>query len=154
MRIVRVGKGAQGGLLAAQTVLVLVLTLLVQGGHGVRTNLEPFADIRRLVERASRGEVLTNGFIYAIVGIAGNLAVFALWGFLAWKFLDSTERGPLRNHLDVILTGTLFSTGIELVQLFLPTRAADVNDVFWNVLGTVVGALLAHVDRNLRWEWE
>lgn len=154
MRIVRVGKGAQGLLLAVHTVLVLVLTLLVQGGHGVRTNLEPFADVRRLAERASRGEVFTNGFVYALVGIAGNLAVFAVWGFLAWKFLDSAERRPLRSHLDAILAGALFSTGIELVQLFLPTRAADVNDIFWNSLGTVVGSLLAHLDRNLRWEWE
>jgi glycopeptide antibiotics resistance protein len=54
----------------------------------------------------------------------------------------------------VILVGTLFSLGIESVQLFLPTRAADINDVFWNVLGTIAGSLYAHLHRNVRFEWE
>jgi glycopeptide antibiotics resistance protein len=56
--------------------------------------------------------------------------------------------------VDVILVGVLFSLGIESVQLFLPTRAADINDVFWNVLGTIAGSASAHVHRNVRFEWE
>jgi glycopeptide antibiotics resistance protein len=154
MRIIRVGKGMQAFLLGSYTVALLTVTLLVQGGRGVRTNLAPFDDIQRLVARASRGDVLSNGFLYAVIGIAGNLLMFAIWGFLAWKFLDLEGRSVFRNHLDVFLAGALFSIGIETVQFFLPTRAADVNDVFWNVLGTVAGSVLAHLDRNLKLEWE
>jgi len=66
--------------------------------------------------------------------------MFALWAFLLWKFLDGPGRTPARNNADVILVGVLFSLGIESVQLFLPTRAADINDVFWNVLGTIAEA--------------
>ena len=148
------GKGAQGALLLVYTVSLLVLTLLVQGGQGVQTNLAPFEDIQRLVARASRGDVLSNGFVYAVVGIAGNLAMFAVWGFLGWKFLDTKDRRTFRTHVEVVFSGALFSTGIELIQLFLPTRAADVNDVFWNVLGTLVGSLLAHLGRNVTLDWE
>ena len=154
MRAVRVGKKTQGALLLAYTALLLVLTLAVKGGNGVRTNLAPFEDIARILVRAGHGGVLSNAFVYAVVGIVGNLAMFALFAFLLWKFLDGPGRSAARNNVDVILVGTLFSLGIESIQLFLPTRAADVNDVFWNVLGTVAGSLLAHLHRNVRFEWE
>ena len=76
------------------------------------------------------------------------------WGFLSWKFLDGAGRSALRLHLEVLFFGGLLSAGIELIQLFLPTRAADVDDIIWNVLGTAVGSLLAHAGRQLRLEWE
>jgi glycopeptide antibiotics resistance protein len=154
VRTIRVGKKAQAGLLVAYTALLLVLTLAVKGGTGVHTNLAPFDDIARILLRAGHGGVLSNALVYAVVGIVGNLGMFAVWAFLLWKFLDGPGRSPARNHVDVILVGTLFSLGIESVQLFLPTRAADVNDVFWNVLGTIAGSILAHVHRNVRLEWE
>ena len=154
MRTIRVGKGVQGALLASYSGLLLTVTLLVQGGGGVRTNLAPFDDIQRLILRAGRGGVLSNAFLYAIVGIVGNLAMFAVWAFLLWKFLDGPSRSAARNHADVLLAGTLFSVGIETVQLFLPTRATDVNDVFWNVLGTIAGCAAAHLHRNVRLDWQ
>ena len=154
MRAVHVGKKAQGVLLVAYTAVLLAVTLFVKGGTGVRTNLAPFEDIGRIVLRAGHGGVLSNAFLYAIVGIVGNLAMFAVFAFLLWKFLDGPGRTPTRNHVDVILVGALFSLGIESIQLFLPTRAADVNDVFWNVLGTIAGSAVAHLHRNVRFEWE
>jgi glycopeptide antibiotics resistance protein len=154
VRTIRVGKKAQGVLLVAYTAVLLTVTLVVKGGSGVRTNLAPFEDIARILVRAGHGGVLSNAFLYAVVGIVGNLAMFAVFAFLLWKFLDGPGRSAARNHVDVILVGTLLSLGIESVQLFLPTRAADVNDVFWNVLGTIAGSLLAHFHRNVRLEWE
>jgi glycopeptide antibiotics resistance protein len=154
VRVVRIGKKTEGLLLVAYTAVLLAVTLLVKGGSGVRTNLAPFEDIARIVVRAGHGGVLSNAFVYAVVGIVGNLAMFALWAFLLWKFLDGPDRPPARNHADVILVGVLFSLGIESVQFFLPTRAADVNDVFWNVLGTIAGSAFAHLHRNVRFEWE
>jgi glycopeptide antibiotics resistance protein len=154
VRTIRVGKGVQLAMLAAYSVLLLTVTLLVQGGGPVRTNLAPFEDIQRLILRAGRGGYLSNAFLYAIVGIVGNLAMFAVWAFLLWKFLDGHGRSAARNHGDVLLAGTLFSVGIETVQLFLPTRATDVNDIFWNVLGTIAGCAAAHLHRNIRFNWQ
>jgi glycopeptide antibiotics resistance protein len=154
VRVVRIGKKTEGALLVVYTSALLVVTLLVKCGTGVRTNLAPFEDIARILVRAGHGGVLSNAFVYAVVGIVGNLAMFALWAFLLWKFLDGPGRSPARNHADVVLVGVLFSLGIESVQLFLPTRAADINDVFWNVLGTLVGSGLAHLNRNVRFEWD
>src|SRR5215467_8966520 len=107
MKTVRVSKTAEGVLLGAWTVAILVVTMLVQGGSGVRTNLAPFEDILRLASRASRGGVLSNAFLYALVGIAGNLVMFAVWAFLTWKFLQGPGRSALRNHVDVFLSGAL-----------------------------------------------
>ena len=154
MRTFRVGKGVQAALVASYSGLLLAVTLLVQGGGAVRTNLAPFEDIQRLILRAGRGGYLSNAFLYAIVGIVGNLAMFAGWAFLLWKFLDGPGRSAFRNHGEVLLAGTLLSVGIETVQLFLPSRATDVNDVFWNILGTIAGCAAAHLHRNVRLDWQ
>jgi glycopeptide antibiotics resistance protein len=153
VRVLRIGKKTEAALLVVYTAVLLTVTLLVKGRSGIRTNLAPFEDIARILVRAGHGGVFSNAFVYAVVGIVGNLAMFAFFAFLLWKFLDGPGRSLLRNHVDVILVGTLLSLGIESVQLFLPTRAADVNDVFWNVLGTLAGSGLAHLDRNVRFEW-
>jgi glycopeptide antibiotics resistance protein len=154
LKTVRVGKITQGLLLAVCTSAILVLTLLVQGRPGVRTNLAPFEDLQRLSNLANRRGFLSNVFLFSASGIAANLVMFAVWAFLAWKFLDGKGRSAWRNDADVLLAGSLFSIGIETAQLFLPTRAADVNDVFWNVFGTLVGVAGAHAASQVRLEWE
>jgi glycopeptide antibiotics resistance protein len=153
VRRVLVGKGAQGFLLFAYTALVLAGTLLVEGTPGVVTNLVPFDDLARLRASAGRAGVLSNRFVLGLLGLVGNLAMFAVWGFLAWKFVDGRGRARWRNHAEVIFFGLVFSVGIETVQFFLPTRATDVNDVFWNAVGAAFGALLAHVHASIRVEW-
>jgi len=154
MKTLRLRKGFQATVLGLYTAGLLALTLLVQGRPGVRTNLEPFTDLKRMAARASRGDVLSNSFVYAVAGALGNLAMFAIWGFLAWKYLDAPARSPVRTTLEVLVVGLLFSLGIETVQFFLPTRAADVNDVFWNALGTIAGAATALLGRYVEVEWE
>ncbi len=154
MRTIRVGKLGQGFLLALATAGILALTLLVEGRPGVRTNLAPFEDLQRISALARQRGILSNGVLFAVTGLAGNLAMFAVWAFLAWRFLDGKGRSPWRNGVDVLLAGAFFSAGIEAVQLFLPTRAADINDVFWNVLGTLAGVLFAHVGKFVRLEWD
>lgn len=153
MRRVVVGKGMQALLLFAYTALVLVGTLLVEGRPGVVTNLVPFDDLARLRVSAGRAGVFSSRFVLGLLGLVGNLVMFAIWGFLAWKFVDGRGRARWRNHAEVIFFGLVFSVGIETVQFFLPTRAADVNDVFWNVVGAVLGSILAHVHASVRLEW-
>jgi glycopeptide antibiotics resistance protein len=154
MTRIRVVKGWQGVMLAGMTCLILAITLFVEGRRPAGTNLAPFEDLGRLLIHAHRGELLSARFLIGALGIAGNLFLFVPWGFLTWKFLDGPGRTPLLLHLEVLFFGLLLSTGIELVQLFLPTRAADIDDVIWNVVGTFVGAALAHVGRGIEFEWE
>ncbi|MHB8796986.1 MAG: VanZ family protein [Thermoanaerobaculia bacterium] len=153
MKRVVVGKGTQGALLLAYTALVLAGTLLVEGRSGVVTNLVPFDDLARLRASAGKAGFFSNRFVLGLLGLVGNLVMFAIWGFLAWKFVDGRGRARWRNHAEVVFFGLVFSVGIETVQFFLPTRAADVNDVFWNAVGALLGALLAHFHASVRVEW-
>jgi glycopeptide antibiotics resistance protein len=154
MRDVRIGKAPQAVLLGVTTCVILALTLLVEGRRTVGTNLAPFEDVGRLLMHSRRGDLFTARFVFGALGIVGNLFLFVPWGFLTWKFLHGAGRSSLRIHLEVLFFGFLLSAGIELIQLFLPTRAADIDDIIWNVLGTAVGSLLAHVGCLLRLEWD
>jgi len=154
MKSVRVGKAWQAALLASTTCVILSLTLLVEGRRPVGTNFAPFEDVGRLLLHSRRGDLFTGRFLLGALGIVGNLFLFVPWGFLAWKFLDGAGRSAFRIHLEVLFFGVLLSAGIEFIQLFLPTRAADVDDIIWNVLGTAVGSLLAHIGRQVHVEWE
>ncbi len=153
MRRLVLGKGAQLALLFTYTALLLGGTLLVEGAHEVRTNLVPFDDLARIVAGAGRAGLLSNRVAYALAALAGNLLLFAVWGFLAWKLLDGPGRSRLLSHVEVTFLGLVFSVGIETVQLFLPTRAADVNDVFWNSIGALAGSLAAHAHAVLEIDW-
>ena len=153
MKRVVVGKAWQGAALAAMTLLILCVTLLLDGGRRVGTNLAPFEDLARILHKAQRGQLLSVLFTSGAVGIALNLFLFVPWGFVAWKFLDGVDRGALRTHAEVIFFGLVLSAGIEFVQLFLPTRAADIDDVIWNVFGAAAGGILAHLGREMRIEW-
>ena len=154
MKALRISRGTQLLALSLWASFVLVVTIVVEGGREVRTNLAPFEDVGRLMARARAGEFLTSRFLLALGGIAGNLLLLFPFGFLAFKYLDAPGRTTSRVHVDVVLSAFVFSAGIELVQLFLPTRASDVNDVLWNLVGAALGSAAAHAGREVRLDWD
>lgn len=155
MRTIRIRKPAQLILLLSYTAMILLVTLVFEGRPaGVRTNLLPFESLGRIVVRVQGGEYFSSRVLLAVLGIAGNLLLFAPWAFFAFKYLREKERTAFRTHLDVFLFGLLLSLGVEAIQLFLPTRAADVDDVLWNILGTMTGALLARLEEEVRVVWD
>ena len=77
---------------------------------------------------------------YLIVDVLGNIAVFVpLGAALAVASFPRNRRIGARWWLQVIATGLLLSLSIELIQLAIPSRATDVDDVILNTLGTAVG---------------
>jgi glycopeptide antibiotics resistance protein len=65
--------------------------------------------------------------------IVGNLGLLAVIGFpapVAWRWLDRWWR--------VALVAAAISTAIELLQLAIPGRATDIDDVIVNVAGAVL----------------
>ncbi len=59
--------------------------------------------------------------------------------------------GPLPSLLFSLLAGTLLSAGMEYLQMYLPTRISSNMDLLTNMLGTLLGALLAVSISN--WTW-
>ncbi len=77
---------------------------------------------------ASRGDLL------------GNIILFVPFGFISTIAVDD-RGGALRRAILVLLTGAIFASALQFAQLYLPSRTATLNDVFWNLLGIVVGGL-------------
>ncbi len=76
---------------------------------------------------SSRGDVLGNVVLFVPFGVLGMLAAGA-------------EVQKLRRLLFLCVLGTLFATALQIAQLYLPSREASLQDVFWNLLGTAAGA--------------
>ena len=114
---------------------------------------------RIVVGKGTQGTLL---LAYTALVLAGTLLVEGRPGVvtnlvpfddLARLKASAGRAGVLSNRFVLGLLGLVFSVGIETVQFFLPTRAADVNDVFWNAVGALLGALLAHLHASVRVDW-
>jgi hypothetical protein len=77
-----------------------------------------------------------------------NILGFIPWGFFSilwlWRF---TSLSAPRAAALTLLLGFLLSLGIELTQVYLPSRDSQVSDLVCNVLGTALGMALA------RWKY-
>jgi glycopeptide antibiotics resistance protein len=74
------------------------------------------------------------------VNIIGNVAVFVPLGLaLAGLWPGSPARRALGR---AILGGGSLSMSIELLQLLIPSRATDIDDVIFNSTGALLGGLL------------
>lgn len=77
---------------------------------------------------------------FLFIDVAGNVVVFVPIGLtLAGAMTGLSDR---RRLWMAIALGTALSIGIELMQLTIPSRATDVDDVLFNTVGAAFGALL------------
>lgn len=74
-----------------------------------------------------------------MIDVVGNVIVFMPIGFgLAGALARDTLIQTIRPAL---LGGFLFSLTIELLQLAVPTRTTDIDDLIFNSLGTLLGVI-------------
>ncbi len=76
-----------------------------------------------------------------------HVAAYAVYGFLWAKVLghywtDARKRALLALLLPAAI-GSLVGGGCEFIQMFVPTRTADVMDWLADTLGSLLGALVA-----------
>ena len=83
---------------------------------------------------------LQNGVIGSLTDFVGNIILFLPMGFLLYLWFKLRKKNNIL--LKTMLSGTAISIMIELIQLFLPSRTTSITDVFLNLLGTTVGALI------------
>jgi len=141
-------------LLIAVTIVIAVLTLYLTGKSYSKVDPIPFEDLRHLVHRLERKPMATTTVSLIVMPVIANLLMFLPWGFLMFIALYGVNRPTVQTYVLTILLGMSFSMAIEAVQYFLPTRVADINDIIWNSVGTIVGALLGHARLRLRFEFE
>jgi VanZ like family/Concanavalin A-like lectin/glucanases superfamily len=73
--------------------------------------------------------------------VATNVAGFIFLGFFlqAYLVLQSGTKWPA---LVTLFSGAAISLAVEILQVYLPTRASSMTDVLMNTLGTALGILL------------
>ncbi len=98
---------------------------------GYRYNLELFKEIKRFWSNRD-----SLGYRSVVTNLLGNIIAFAPFGF----FLPMLCRAG-RNIVSCVLVSALFSLSVETVQLFTKVGAFDVDDIFLNAIGGLVGFL-------------
>jgi glycopeptide antibiotics resistance protein len=141
-------------LLIAVTIAIAALTTSITGKSYSKVDPIPFEDLRHLAHRLELRPMAATTLSIIVMPVIGNMLLFVPWGFLMFISLYSVDRPTVQTYVLTILLGLSFSTAIEAVQYFLPSRVADVNDIIWNSAGTLIGALLGHARLRLRFEFE
>jgi len=70
-----------------------------------------------------------------------NVALFVPFGYFGARAMKN------RHRLITSSLGLMLALTLQITQIYVPMRDPDLQDVLWNLLGTVAGALLASVTR-------
>jgi len=141
-------------LLLVVTVALIVITLWLSGKSYSKIDPIPFEDLRHLAHRVVHRPVSMRIISLIIVPIIINILLFVPFGFLLFIALYTIERPTIQTYVLTFFAGLTFSCAIEAWQYFLPDRVADINDIIWNSVGVLAGAVLAHFRMRLRFEFD
>ncbi len=123
------------GFLIAATIIVAVILYgslypfafyQPEGGGGALEHL-----VQSWAETPGRGDFVANIFFYLPLGFFGSLAV-------------AGSGRSLPRILLVTLAGGLLSTTMELTQYYIAGRVSAADDVYANLIGTVLGAIVGN----------
>lgn len=102
-----------------------------------RYNIVPFVEINRFIS-------LMNGKynFKAILNLLGNIVAFIPFGM----FLPAM-RTKKTGFINLLIATFVFSSLIEIVQLYTKLGVLDVDDVILNTLGGIIGYLIYTVGK-------
>lgn len=103
----------------------------VMGGE-YRYNLQLFREIRRFI--VYRREVGITSFM---INIVGNVVAFIPFGFILPAISPRN-----RKFLNIALLSFELTLSIEIMQLVLQVGTFDVDDIFMNLMGGIIGYIL------------
>jgi len=86
----------------------------------------------------------SNGFS----NIAANIILFIPYGFFGY-LSTTTGRATRSNLVVIVILGLLLSYSLQVLQMFLPTRLSEWEDIVWNMIGLTIGGLAAAFFRNI-----
>lgn len=102
-------------------------------------NLKPFNKFAEIKDAAGRYMIR-----YIVREVYGNILLFAPLGFLlplVWKKQE--------KFWALLVSGISISLAIEVIQLALPMRATDIDDVILNTCGALIGYVIYIIVRKL-----
>lgn len=118
--------------------LLIYLTLIQENDYvyGNAANLDLFSTIILMWNSGNPYLVLINVF--------GNIALFTPLGFLIPLMARKLD-GPVQ----VVITGFFTSFFIEMLQYKATNRVFDVDDIFLNSIGAVIGWIISWLIRRI-----
>ena len=81
--------------------------------------------------------------------VAANTILFIPWGFLTFIAL-SPKKPRASTYVLTIVAGALFALGVAAWQATQPAPVTIYSDSIWNVIGTLLGAIAAHLRKTVR----
>lgn len=154
VRMITISRPTTIALLIFATIGIALITLWVSGKAYAKVDPVPFHDLRVLSDKLAGGHVPFPTVVALISPMILNVLLFMPWGFLMFIVLDTASRPALQSYLLTILLALGLSLAIEATQYFLPDRVTDVNDVIWNSVGALAGAVVGHLRKRVRVAFE
>ena len=128
-----------GGWPRARVLLLLVCAALVV--HG---SLYPYRFIEPESFRDALAQMLAQRHWWTSRGdVLGNVVLFVPLGALGQWVLELWIRPRAAAAALVLLVGVAAAFGLQVVQLYLPDRDAELADVLWNAVGLSMGLVAA-----------
>lgn len=140
-------------LLFLTTAAILLVTLQIAGKTYRKVDARPFHDVMVLTEKLQEGNLPFPVLVALGMPVLLNVLLFVPWGFFLFILFDNGDRYAIESLVYIALLATAFSGAIEAIQYFQPSRVTDVNDVIWNVVGAILGALAGQVRRRIRFNF-
>jgi len=132
------GELPAGGSPRARALLLLVCAALV--AHG---SLYPYHFIEPESFRDALAQLLSRRHWWTSRGdVLGNVVLFVPLGALGQWVLQLWIR-PRAAAVLVLLVGTAVALGLQVAQLYVPERDAELADVLWNAVGLGLGVMAA-----------
>lgn len=137
--------------------ILLVYFLFFSEGYGrkephetYKYNLELFREIKRYWNNWER-----IGFALFLINLVGNVVVFMPFGFLVPVMYREQRKGVsfrghyFRSFLFVTFLGFTFSFMIETIQLVTRVGCFDVDDMFLNTSGVILGYVIYYISKKI-----
>jgi glycopeptide antibiotics resistance protein len=137
------------GFATIMTIGSILYITLAPGKISKGINLLPFREIVRGLQSFSAQNAPPSPTIplWFVVNLLGNLVLFLPLGFVLMGLLSRLPRRI--PAIGVMLMGGVLSVGIEVIQLTIPTRATDIDDVIFNTVSTGLGVILFCFAQNV-----
>lgn len=133
--------------LIAYSAVIIALTML-KAFFVIGLLWQKEAHRNRSLELTPFNEYAETGTWFApLFGYGGNFAFFLPFGVLLYVLLRNSRKSATRKMavLKVMAFGALFSLIIEVCQYIFALGYSDIDDLFFNTLGALTGAVLAKV---------
>jgi VanZ family protein len=150
LRVIRVPKVVTAGLLLLTSAGMLGIFYLLSRHAYVRPTGSTADLLRHAMAAEEAGRLTPTALIASLWPVAANLGLFLPWGFLMFVVLDRPQRSRSITYAIVITGGILFASAIQVWNMSLPSRVTTTADAVANGVGTLCGAILGHLRKQVR----